>query len=147
MKFIKRKLPEPSETRIIIEYYNWTDELGDYEDYILGKKKLITGYDSNRELHKMQLKDIFYFEAVGDLIFAYTQESQYEMKMRLYQVEENVAGTSITRASKSILVNIDKIDSIRTALNGRLYATLENGEDILVSRQYSKELMRKIKES
>ena len=35
---------------------------------------------------------------------------------------------------------MDKIESVRTALNGRLYAKMENGEEILVTRKYAKEV-------
>ena len=32
------------------------------------------------------------------------------------------------------------IISVRTALNGRLYARMENGEEILITRRYAKEV-------
>ena len=34
-------------------------------------------------------------------------------------------------------VNVDRITSVRTALNGRLYAKMENGEEILITRRYA----------
>ncbi len=37
-------------------------------------------------------------------------------------------------------VNVDRITSVRTALNGRLYAKMENGEEILITRRYAKEI-------
>lgn len=39
-----------------------------------------------------------------------------------------------------MLVNIEHIISVRTALNGRLYARMENGEEILITRRYAKEV-------
>ena len=39
-----------------------------------------------------------------------------------------------------MLVNVEHIISVRTALNGRLYARMENGEEILVTRKYAKEV-------
>ena len=39
-----------------------------------------------------------------------------------------------------MLVNMYKIQSVRTALNGRLYAKMENGEEILITRKYAKEI-------
>lgn len=46
----------------------------------------------------------------------------------------------ICRASKAMLVNVEYITSVRTALNGRLYAKMENGEEILITRRYAKEI-------
>ena len=72
--------------------------------------------------------------------FAYTADELYKLNGRLYQVEEDVKRSYICRASKTMLVNMDKIESVRTALNGRLYAKMENGEEILVTRKYAKEV-------
>ena len=47
---------------------------------------------------------------------------------------------TICRASKTMLVNVEHITSVRTALNGRLYARMENGEEILITRRYAKEI-------
>ena len=73
-------------------------------------------------------------------VFAYTVECVYEIKGRLYQVEEKVNKRNICRASKTMLVNVEHIISVRTALNGRLYARMENGEEILITRRYAKEV-------
>lgn len=39
-----------------------------------------------------------------------------------------------------MLVNVEHIISVRTALNGRLYARMENDEEILITRRYAKEV-------
>ena len=61
-------------------------------------------------------------------------------KEGLYQVEEKINKRNICRASKTMLVNVEYIISVRTALNGRLYARMENGEEILITRRYAKEV-------
>ena len=53
---------------------------------------------------------------------------------------------NMVRASKSILMNLNYIDSVRPALNGRLYAKMQNGEDILISRNYAKLVSKRILE-
>ena len=88
----------------------------------------------------VRIEDILYFEAVDGIVFAYTVDKIYEVKGRLYQVEEKVRRRNICRASKTMIVNIDHIISVRTALNGRLYARMENDEEILITRRYAKEV-------
>ena len=61
--------------------------------------------------------------------FAYTSDKIFKLDGRLYQVEENVARSYICRASKTMLVNMNKIESVQTALNGRLYAKMEKEEE------------------
>ena len=59
------------------------------------------------------------------------------MKLRLYQVEKLARAAGIVRASKSHLVNVRKIQSVRPALNSRLYVKMPNGEEVLVTRKYA----------
>ena len=145
MKLIKRKTSSSKENSIIIEYIEWTDELEDICNYIEGRKSQIIGYGENKEVYQIELDQILYFEAVGELFFAYTKTQMYEIKMRLYQIEEATKQNMILRVSKSFLVNIRKIKSVRPALNGRFIATMINGEEVLISRQYAKEVSEAIK--
>ena len=145
MKLIKRKTSSSNENSIIIEYIEWTDELEDICNYIEGRKSQIIGYGENKEVYQIELDQILYFEAVGELVFAYTKTQMYEIKMRLYQIEEATKQNMILRVSKSFLVNIRKIKSVRPALNGRFIATMINGEEVLISRQYAKEVSEAIK--
>ena len=144
MKLIKRKTSS-NENSIIIEYIEWTDQLEDICNYIEGRRSQIIGYGENKEVCQIELDQILYFEAVGELVFAYTKTQIYEIKMRLYQIEEATKQNMILRVSKSFLVNIRKIKSVRPALNGRFIATMINGEEILISRQYAKEVSEAIK--
>lgn len=144
MKLIKRQVEQLQDVEITISYINWTKQLEDIANYIIRASKHITGYGSNKEMIQIRVEDILYFEAVGEWVFAYTKEQVYEIKMRLYQIEESLKEDKMKRASKSILVNIRKIISVRPALNGRLFAKMENDEEILISRQYAKEVIAEI---
>lgn len=145
MKLIKRKSQDIKETRITFEYSDWTDELEEMLNLITKSKKTIVGYTQDKTVSIIRLSDILYFEAVGELVFAYTSTKMYDIKMRLYQVEEYVGQNNILRASKSILLNLNKVESFRSAQNGRIIATIENGEEIIVSRSYAKNIVNCLK--
>ena len=144
MRLIKQKVAVSEEEGITISYIEWTKQLEDIKNYILGIGKHITVYGQNKEMRQLSIEDILYFEAVGELVFAYTQHQVYEIKMRLYQVEEKLKSDKMFRASKSLVINLKHIDSVRPALNGRLYAKMTNGEEVLISRQYAKEITAQI---
>jgi len=146
LKIIKKQKRDASETVITVEYSEWTQDLENIVSYIEGQKKTIQGYGENKEVHNILIEKILYFEAVGELVFAYTKDNVYEIKMRLYQVEQVLQNSPVHRASKSILVNIKRIENLRSALNGRIIATMENGEEILITRSYSKEIVAIIRE-
>ena len=145
MKLIRKQIESTGEEAVILEYIEWTSEWENLSDYIEGKKRKIIGYGTKKEMYSIQLEDILYFEAVGDLVFAYTGDQVYEIKMRLYQVEETVQQSGILRASKSFLVNVRKIEKVRSVLNGRFMAVMENGEEVLITRHYAREVMDAIK--
>ena len=56
--------------------------------------------------------------------------------MKLYELESALQGKNFLRVSKSMLVNLMKISSVRPALNGRFSALLKNGEEVIISRKY-----------
>lgn len=107
------------------------------EESPVSKIDVIGEHDSHIQL---PLGDILYFEADSEQVFSYTDKEIYQVKMRLYQVESISRTAGIIRVSKSHLVNLHKIQSVRTALNSRLYAKMPNGEEVLVSRKYAPEL-------
>lgn len=122
-------------------------DTGKVEEYIKGRKKIIIGYGAKREMYQIRIEAIMYFEAVGENVFAYTKENVYEIKQRLYKIEEEVSSYSFIRASKSLLVNTKKISSVSPDAGGRLSLRLINGEIVIASRGYAKQVMDVIKEA
>ena len=95
----------------------------------------ITGLDGDK-IHKLELTDIFYFETVDNKSFFYCQDKVYETKLKLYEFEELTRDSHFFRASKSVVLNCDRIDFIKPVISGRFEACLENGEMVMVSRQF-----------
>ncbi len=89
-------------------------------------------------------KEIYYFESVDTKVFAYAKTSVYETKSKLYELEEELDGLNFIRASKSVILNIDKIKSLAPAFGGRFEALLMNGEKVIISRQYVAILKQKL---
>ena len=90
------------------------------------------------------LKDIFYFDAVDNRVFAYTKDKCYETKKKLFEIEDLLSGSSFLRISKNAIVNIRSIDHLSPEFNGRFVARLKNGEDIIISRGYVPDLKKKL---
>lgn len=101
----------------------------------------ITGLDGDK-IHKLELADIFYFETVDNRSFFYCQDKVYETKLKLYEFEELTRGTNFFRSSKSVILNSDRIDFIKPVISGRFEACLENGETVVVSRQFVPDLKK-----
>ena len=76
------------------------------------------------------------FEAIDNKVFAYGRKNVYEVKEKLYQLEELLGSVPFMRASKSMIINLDKIRYLSPAFGGRFEALLENQEKVIISRQY-----------
>ena len=92
----------------------------------------------------LNASDILYIETVERKTFLYSAKKVYETPLRLYELEEQLAGDDFIRATKSSLLNFGKVASLRAELGGRMLCTMENGEKIVVSRQYATVIKQKL---
>lgn len=140
MRVTEKLVNSPEEEGVTLEYIRLTKDFEEIKEYVRHKGETLSGYKQTKEKVSVRIEDVLYFETVDGCVFVYTVDCVYEIKGRLYQVEEKVRRRNICRASKTMLVNVDHIISVRTALNGRLYARMENDEEILITRRYAKEI-------
>lgn len=121
--YIKEKIVNaPEDEGVILQYRRLTRDFIEIREYCRHKGETITGYTQNHDATNIRVEDILYFEAVGELVFAYLEDQIFEIRGRLYQMEQKLNRKNIMRASKSVLINAEKIVSVRSALNGRLMA-------------------------
>lgn len=140
------QLKAPKDDRVSLIPKKESEEIGSLEEYVKGKKNVIIGYGEDREMFQIRLDAILYFEAVGEKVFAYTKGNVYEIKQRLYQVEEKTDIFSFIRISKSVLVNLKRVVSISPDEGGRGRIKLTNGENIIASRAYYKNVSESLKD-
>jgi DNA-binding LytR/AlgR family response regulator len=84
--------------------------------------------------------EVFYVESIEENVTIFTTDNSYESSYRLYEIPS--LASYFLRISKSVVVNSSKIKSFRSTLNGKLEATLENGDRVEVSRAYVSDLKR-----
>ncbi len=106
-------------------------------------KTELTGYLDGR-IVPLNYQDVFYFESNENRVFAYYQAEVYEVKYKLYELEELFAPLDFVRCSKSMIVNMEKIEYLSPLFSGKLEAHLKNGEKVIISRQYVNSLKSKL---
>ena len=135
--------PNINETEISIVCNKITKELNDIVSKISAVGLTVAGKKEG-ETFLIPIKEIYYFESVEGNIFFYTENETYESTVKLYKVEENLKNLQFARISKTVIVNLDKMLSIKKSSNSRLVATLVNKEKLVVSRQYVSEIKKKL---
>lgn len=146
MKLEIRKIPENEPEMVEIRYHWITDEIQEIVSFVKSRQGQLSATRDGQRF-EVPVMDLFYAESVDERVFLYTAADSYEIRMKLYELEDLLKSKSFLRISKSMIVNLMKISSVRPALNGRFSAVLKNGEEIIISRKYVPELKRILKGS
>ncbi|MDE6593375.1 MAG: LytTR family transcriptional regulator [Oscillospiraceae bacterium] len=143
MKIIIETPPQDAEDEIIIRCHELDEEVMSLIYALKQGRTRITAY-SGKTILQLSPKDIYYFESVDNKVFAYCEKEVYEVKEKLYEIETIYSKTDFQRISKSVIVNISRIESVAPTLGARLEANLQNGERVIISRQYVPNLKKKL---
>lgn len=95
----------------------------------------ISCYENGVE-YLVNVSDIYYIESVDKKTFIYLNQAVYQSESRLYQLNAELERYGFVQISKSCLLNIDRLASMRPLFNSRMEATLDNGEKLIVNRSY-----------
>ena len=80
--------------------------------------------------------DIFYIESVDKKTIVCCENENYQIKDRLYQIYEKLKNFGFIQVNKYCILNINKLDNIKTLANSHLEAVLTNGKCLYVTRNY-----------
>lgn len=135
MKLFLEQSEGLNEPEISVKY----DVIDDCLEKILGyiRRNVFSLYGvKDGETRVISPDDVYYFDSTDERTFVYLESEVYECSMKLYELEQQLAGASFVRISKSCIVNILKLESVRPLINSRYEAKLENGERLIINRHY-----------
>ena len=96
------------------------------------------------EIHLLDVAGVIYIESVDRKCFIYTSDEIYQSDFRLYELEQQLEEYGFFRVSKSFLIHLQKIQSLKADINRRIRITMSNGEQIIASRQYADALKKRL---
>ena len=135
MKITIEEIKDLEETNITILCKHITPELLDFiNDLTCHNQKIVGVYE--QESFLLSPDSIYYIESVDDRVFAYTKDQVYTLQLKLYELEERLPTRSFFRISKSTILNIAYIHSLKSLFNGKMQVTLKSGEHLIITRSY-----------
>ena len=140
---IQIELTSAEEERIVIYCKEITDEIKRIKQALEHRDKTLLGFLEDKSV-VLKPEEILYFEAVDKKVFAYTKDCCYRMNQSLELLEELYEGLGFFRCSKAMIVNLQFISHFQSLMGNRIIATLENGEEVIVSRHYAKILRQRL---
>jgi DNA-binding LytR/AlgR family response regulator len=90
----------------------------------------------NESIKLINVSEIYYIESIDKRTVVFDEEHSYYNKNRLYKIYEKLSNKGFVQISKSCIININKLEKIRTLANSHLEAILTNGKCLYVTRKY-----------
>lgn len=143
MKIDIKQIPE-GEEYVTIRYKDLTPSmkkvigiLEGTDDKLWGKTD--TGTEGTR------IGKLLYLESVDDKVFAYTGDKVLKIDGTLNSFMTDYDDGSFFRCSKSMVINVNRVKTLKSLSSNRIDATMEGGEHIIISRRYASEFRRLLK--
>ena len=133
-------------TKVTVEYKEQNEQVNKiiyFLEHLEEMENSFTG-SANGKIFNIGLDEIFYIESVDRKTFGYTAEEVYELDYKLYEIEERYHLMDYIRISKSCIINLKKVHSLKPDFGGKILATMENREILYISRQYAPALKEKL---
>lgn len=143
MKFTMEKITE-GEDEVILRYCQMTSEVERIWNLLHGTQGKLTGWKGKTRV-VLEVDKILYIESVDGKTFAYTSEDVFAMDDTLNKLGRFLDAVNFYRCSKSMIINIDKVQSLKSLPSNRIDAVMCNGEHVMISRTYASNFRKRLK--
>lgn len=137
MRLIMSERQDLEQPEVTIAYCEMTESVKRVSDFVRYVDQTILGRKDNEE-YAIPVSDIYYVESVDKKTFVYCETEVFQSNSKLYELENSLPRENFVRVSKSTILNVEKLNGIKTLVNSKLEAMLLNGERVCVTRKYLK---------
>lgn len=138
MKITLEQISEGAD-EVIIKYQKMLPEIEEIVNYIERQRETLVGIKDGEQC-VLKPQDVIYMESVDSVTYLYTDKEVYKSNMTLLSAETIYSEEGYFRCSKSMVINIYRIKKLKSMAGNRIDATMDNGEHVVISRAYAKEL-------
>ena len=138
--------PQMDEPEMIIRAPRLTEDVACLQQLILEQNMTPLTFYKDRSEYFVDVSEILFFETDGEKIYGHTKEEAYEVRQKLYELEE-ILPIAFCRISKSTIVNAKQIYSIEKSFSGTSTVNFyQTHKQVHVSRHYYQLLKERLKE-
>jgi len=135
-----------SDIEILIEYPEMSKTVMRIQAVIKSADSVIRCEDDTDKIVLLKVSDIYYIESVDKRIFIYDINKVYRCELPLYQLIEKLNHYGFVQISKSCILNLGVLVSVKPIFNARMEAVLKNQEKLNISRKYLPLIRQKLEE-
>lgn len=134
------------EPETVITTSAMTDEVNRVVNYIsnLENTSFMITSQKDGKIELLDQENIIRLYAENGKMFAKLDQATYQIRLRLYELEERLDNDKFVRISNSEIVNLKKVKGLDLSFAGTICMELENGEVSYVSRRYVSKIKKKL---
>lgn len=141
MQIVTRQV-EGKPLTVTIEYPEYTEPVKGLIKKIRSLDVSFSAFSDDRQM-RIALPDVYYLENVDRKVFLYTRDDVFRLDASMTELEGIAEDTELVRISRTCVMNTSHLTDIRQLKNSHLEATLDNGERLIVSRKYLRDIKRR----
>ena len=126
---------------VIVEYPEYDKSVDNLINKIKNMNISFTGKSDGKTV-SIDISDIYYIENVERKIFLYSRKDVYRYDGNMADIDSSIAETDLVRISRTCFMNVSHLKEIMQIKNSHLEAVLDNGEKLIVSRKYLKDIKK-----
>lgn len=130
------------EEKVLIYAHDRTRLVEDIESLVLSSEVDLTG-NCDSEIIKIDINDVACFISDNNKVYALIGDKKYQIKYRLYQIEELNLNIFI-KINQSCLANKTKIKRFETTIGGALKVVFKNGYIDYIARRELKNVKKRM---
>lgn len=143
MKITINQNPAITETEVIINCREMNAQIRNLADSIRQYSMMLSG-EIEGMTYYVPLETIIYMESVNKHTLFYDRSRVFRSRDTLSELEDRLGNMHFVRISKFCIVNLAKIEGIRSCGNHRLELTMANGECLMTGRVYQKRFLHRL---
>lgn len=134
------------ETKVVIYAKESNDDLRDLISklQLLEKNTKLIGYMEDK-IYILDKDDIETFYAENNNVYARVKNQSYKIKQKLYELEEQLKGTSFIRISHSEIANFNKVENLEIQGSRLIILKFQSKQITYVSRRYVSKIKQYLK--
>lgn len=129
-------ITDEHQEEVVIYARERTKLTDDIEALVIGSVTEIIGYGENQAI-RLRTDEVTCFMVEDSKVYALTDKEKYQLKQRLYQLEEMLPDNFV-KINQSCIANIRQIKKFDTSVSGTLVINFKNGYKDYVSRRQMK---------
>lgn len=126
---------------VIVEYPEYDRSVDNLINKIKSMSISFTGKSDGKTV-SIDISDIYYIENVERKIFLYSKKDVFRYDGTMSDIENAINYTDLVRISRTCFMNVSHLKEIMQIKNSHLEAVLDNGEKLIVSRKYLKDIKK-----